>query len=167
MYDIFPKLLEYGLPGFSIVLLILGYNLLNKTHTLLLDERASSANGGTELRVRYLQEISKNARIFMGVSLLFFVGGLAIAVISPANTINLSIAPAEGVLPTVRLQERDVPLDHRGTTVLDIENDNVLRIMNNSLYSRLIDAEHERDLLKGQLADVILSVESDSSEVGF
>lgn len=167
MYDIFPKLLEYGLPGFSIVLLILGYNLLNKTHTLLLNEKSSPSNGNAQLKIQYLQEISKNARIFMGVSFLFFVGGFALIVISPASTIHLSIAPAEGVLPTIRLQERDVALDQRGTTVLGIENDNVLRIMNTSLHTRLIEAERERDLLKGQLAEVIVSMETGSSEVGF
>ena len=163
----FPTLLEYGLPGFAVVLLILGYHLLNKTHTLLLNERSGETREGTELRIRYLQEISKNARLFMVLSLLFFVGGLAMAMMKPSSQVNLSIAPPEGVLPVIRLQERDMPLDGRGTVVLKVQDDNVLRILNNDLHGRLIAIEQERDALKSQLADVIAAAERDSPQVGF
>ena len=60
-----------------------------------------------------------------------------------------------------------MPLDGRGTVVLKVQDDNVLRILNNDLHGRLIAIEQERDALKSQLADVIAAAERDSPQVGF
>ncbi len=170
MNGLFSNLLQYGLPGFSVVLLIIGYNFLNKTHALIINEKGALSKNNFELRRQCLRDVTINARIFMGMSLVFFIGGLLMAIISPSSRINFSISPSEypnELQPIIRLQEQSIDLEEGGSTVLTIQDDNVLRVENSSLHAKLIAVSQERDSLKNRLSGVVNKVESDNRMVGF
>jgi hypothetical protein len=166
----FMQLLEYGLPGFAVILLTLGFRLLSSFQKEMIQVDVEKFHDSPEMFSTWTQMMKSqavNARIFMGVSTLFFAGGMVIAIVVPENRIIVSVAPAEGTLPVVTLQENRVQLDDLGKALLVVKDDQVVRVRNNALINAINERTRERDDLRSALRNYISKFEGESKEAGF
>ncbi len=153
MFEAFPlvRILEFGLPGLAVVLMYLAFNLL-KDHS---QRSAELAALESEAQITAWKDGMRNASIniwaYFGLSALFFLGGLFIAIYQPRSEIILSVAPPEGIMPKIRLQEKEMPLAQDGTLTLEVSNEHVVRVLNNHILTALTDLRQERDALQDRL----------------
>jgi hypothetical protein len=166
----FMQLLEYGLPGFAVILLSLGFRLLSSFQKEMIQVDMEQFHNSPEMFTAWSQMAksqSVNARIFMGISTIFFAGGLVIALVVPENRIIVSVAPSEGALPVVTLQENRIELDDLGKAYLVVKDEQVVRVRNHALINAINERTRERDDLKSALRNYVSKVEADSKEAGF
>ncbi len=171
MPDTIPvlDLLEYGLPGFAVILFGMGYRLLNKFQSELLavDMNQFSSPKMFENWAEMAESLVFNARIFLLVSVLFFAGGLAMAIIDPSSKIILSISPPEGVQPEIKLQEELQPLDGEGKVKLSVKEEHVVRILNHPLVTEMNDLKRQVEDVQSQFRQYVADTEARALGVGF
>lgn len=164
-------ILEYGIPGFAVVLLWLGYRLLSKFQTEMIEVDVAQF-GSPQIFDRWAElarSLIHNARVFMAISVVFFLGGLALAILAPGNQIIVSVAPSEphNMRPVVTVQEDPVELDTLGKAHVDVKGGHIVRVRNSKLLDLVNSVKKDNDNLQSQLRMVLSQSEDVSPEAGF
>ena len=171
MFDGFPvtELLEHGLTGFAVVLLFLGFRLLSEfqKEMLKIQFRQFESLEIFNAWAGMARSLVANARIFMALSALFFIGGFAASMVSPKNNIIVSVAPPEGLRPVVTLHEDAVKLDDDGKVRLLVKNDHVIRVRNNQLIEAFNRKSKQLEDTENKLRKHIEQTLLKSDEAGF
>jgi hypothetical protein len=110
----------------------------------------------------------RNSQIFMGISVVFFVGGLFLAIVAPTNQIIVSVDPAEPshMLPVVTVQESALDLDEIGSARVDVEAGHILRVRNSVLWKKIHEERKEKEDMRDKL-NLLTERDQISGEVGF
>lgn len=162
------EILEYGLPGFAVIFLILTYRLLSSFQQQMIgvdvqqfrDVELYTAWAGTA------QSLVTNARIFMALSALCFLGGLIIAIINPENRILLSVAP-EDVHPVVVHMGEPQDLSAEGWVKLFVRNDHQISIKVDDLAESLSAMTARVKDLEAQVRSQSGLTAANTDELGF
>ncbi|MGK7296105.1 MAG: hypothetical protein ACNS61_09830 [Candidatus Wenzhouxiangella sp. M2_3B_020] len=154
MFEAFPlvRILEFGLPGLAVILMYLAFNLLKDNSR----KSAELASLESEAQIAAWKHGMRSTALtiwgYLGLSALFFLGGLFIAIYQPRNEIILSVAPEEAPFkPVIRHQERDMELAQNGTLNLQVSDQHIVRVLNNEILTALNDLKRERDDFEARL----------------
>lgn len=153
----FVAILNTGVTGFAFLMLFVGYKLISKAQTDVL-ERDPNDFPSIEFFGEWRELVHGqliNARYFMGFTALLFFGGLFLLIYRGESHILLTIAPMNESIPTIIHQAKVIEIDENGNATITVKSDEIIQVLlndivksMNALQNRLSKQEYQMKIIE-------------------
>ncbi len=161
--------LNTGISGFAILMLWLGYRLLAQAQRRILEPSPDAFGGEAqyEIWINAVRAQSNNARIFLAVAVLFFLGALVSEMLRAEANLFVNLHPPESEpMPIVKHHGKSLEWNEDASTTVRISDQEELSISIDELVRRLREIKAELESLKRQGTERAVAESRGSDEAG-